>query len=118
MKKHFGTKPKDLKAAFGPAIQKCCYQMGLEFKKYFPKEVTVVNGAPTVLLRFCAAKRSRGGLFFDLPLTNKHQLLALGVKEKNIFDCRICTSCNPRFFSFRREGKKAGRMISLMMLKF
>lgn len=98
--KKFGTRPADLKIAFGPSIRSCCYQVGEEFKRYFPKEV----------------KQTPRGLYLDLPLANKRQLVALGVKSKNILDQEQCTCCSKNFFSYRRDGKKAGRMISVMML--
>jgi len=101
LKKQFQVNAKDLKVAFGPSIRFCCYEVSREFKSLFPK-----------------ALRPRGGrLFLDLPLENKKQLLKAGVSGKNIFDCGICTHCNPNYFSYRRQGDRAGRMISLMMLK-
>jgi len=101
MKKEYKTDPRDLKIVFGPAIQKCCYQVGPEFKKYFPKEVF----------------RKGRNYFLDLPLANQRQLVGMGVKGKNIVDCGLCTYCNPKLFSYRREGEKAGRMASVIMLK-
>lgn len=54
----------------------------------------------------------------DLIGMNKKQLLDLEVKEKNIFDSTICTSCrNQEFFSYRKEGNSCGRMMSVIMLK-
>lgn len=101
MKKIFKTNPIDLKVAFGPAIRSCCYEVGSEFKKYFPKEIS----------------RKNDRFYLDLPLVNSRQLAAMGVRVKNIRDCKICTCCDRRFFSYRRQGEKAGRMISLMMLR-
>jgi len=101
MKEKFDSQPKDLKVAFGPSIRACCYQVGDEFKKYFPQETVQRNT----------------GLYFDLPLANRNQLLRFGVHRKNIFDCELCTCCDKQFFSYRREGEKTGRMISLLMLK-
>ncbi len=101
MQKKFGSKKNDLKIIFGPSIRSCCYQVGEGFKKHFPGEVT---------------QRS-SGLYLDLPLVNKNQLAALGVPQKNIYDCALCTFCNHNFFSYRREGERAGRMISLLMLR-
>ncbi len=101
MRKKFGSRPADLKVVFGPSIRSCCYQVGEEFKKHFPREVL---------------KRT-SGLYLDLPLANRHQLRAAGVKSGNISDVELCTFCDKRFFSFRREAEKAGRMISVMMLK-
>ena len=101
MKTKWETNPKDLLVAFGPSIKECCYQVGKEFLKIFPEEI----------------RSKKDGLYLNLPLVNKRQLLKAGVAAKNIFDCDICTFCNPRCFSYRKEGVKAGRMISVMMLK-
>ncbi len=95
------SKAEDFKIAFGPSIRSCCYQVGKEFHGYFPKEV----------------QRKENGYYLDLVLVNRNQLRPFGVKDKNIFDCNICTCCDSRFFSYRREGEKAGRMLSLMMLR-
>ena len=101
MRAKWGTNPKDLLVAFGPSIKECCYQVGKEFLKIFPGEI----------------QSKKDGLYLNLPLANERQLLKAGVPPKNIFDCDICTFCHPRCFSFRQEGAKAGRMISVMMLK-
>ena len=101
MQAKFGSKPADLKVAFGPSIRSCCYQVGTEFKKHFPSETV----------------QKAGGLFLDIPLANRRQLLAAGVKPGHITDMKLCTFCDKRFFSYRREGEKAGRMISVMMIR-
>ncbi len=101
MKELWGTQSQDLKIAFGPSIRSCCYQVGEEFQEYFPQEI----------------QHRKTALYLDLARVNCCQALAVGVKEKNIFDCGICTCCSENLFSYRREGAKAGRMISLMMLK-
>lgn len=101
MKKMWGTNPGDLRVAFGPSIKACCYQVGKEFQGIFPDEIQTRAGA----------------LYLDLPLVAKRQLLKAGVIRRNIYDCGICTGCDNRCFSYRREGSRAGRMISVMMLK-
>lgn len=101
MKEEFGVEPVNLKAAFGPVIGSCCYEVGKEFRDYFPEEVT----------------EKEGHFFLDLPLINKRQLLASGVPGDHIFVSNSCTACDLNYFSYRREGEKAGRMISVIMLK-
>jgi len=102
MKQKFGCKSKDIIAALGPAIRKCCYEVGKDFKKYFKRGLI---------------ERS-GKLFLHLIGINKNQLISSGVKRENIVDSQICTSCqNNKFFSYRREKDKAGRQMSVMMLK-
>ncbi|OGX06516.1 MAG: hypothetical protein A2Z88_04495 [Omnitrophica WOR_2 bacterium GWA2_47_8] len=97
----WATQTTELKAAFGPAIRKCCYQVGEEFRRYFPRET---EKRPT-------------GFYLDLVKANHSQLLSLRVKKENIFDSQTCTHCSPHLFSYRREKDQAGRLISVMMLK-
>ncbi|MFC1703255.1 peptidoglycan editing factor PgeF [Candidatus Omnitrophota bacterium] len=101
LQRKYKINPKDLIVFFGPAIRSCCYEVGSEFKNYFSQRFLIRNGDK---------------LFFDLIKANASQLLKAGVRKKNIFDCKICTCCDKRFFSYRREGKKTGRMISVIIV--
>jgi polyphenol oxidase len=101
MQAKYKTDCEDILVAFGPAIRSCCYEVGREFTQNFPEAVAV-----------------RGGkLYMDLIKANREQLYDLGVERHQLFDCRVCTSCDRNYFSFRRDGEKAGRMVSVMMLK-
>lgn len=98
----FNTQPKHLYAAFGPCIRSCCYEVGEEFKDFFSYGLIERDNR----------------YYFGLAEVNKKELLSLGVKDTNIFDSNICTSCrNEEFFSYRKEGKNCGRTISVVMLK-
>ncbi len=100
MKETFGSNPLEMKAILGPAIQTCCYEVGGEFRQYFPEEII-----------------ERGGkLYVDVTKNNIKQLLKAGLKKENITNTGICTCCNSKYPSFRRDADKSGRMISLMML--
>ncbi len=100
MREKYSCLPSDLRIVLGPSIRECCYQVGQEFQGLFPSHV-----------------KERGGrLYLDLIGANRDQLLQAGVRQANILDSGICTCCNKNYFSFRRDGVKAGRMISLMML--
>lgn len=102
MQEKFDTKPGDLFVGLGPAIRDCCYEVGREFSGYFTSGLI---------------QRS-GRYYLDLPGINRQQLLGLGVKTSRIFDSGTCTSCqNADFFSYRRQGKACGRMMSVIMLK-
>jgi polyphenol oxidase len=100
MQEKYDSRFSDLKIILGPSIRECCYQVGQEFSGHFPLHI-----------------KERGGhLYLDLIKANRDQLLQAGILQENIFDSGICTYCNKNYFSFRRDGAKAGRMISLMML--
>jgi len=102
MEQEFHTNACDLHVGFGPAIRSCCYEVDKDFKDFFPKEVL----------------EREGSFFLDLIRVNKRQAEESGVLETNIRDSGFCTFCrNEEFFSFRREGKSCGRMLSVMMLR-
>lgn len=102
MVKEFGLGPETLRVSFGPAIRSCCYEVGEEFRGYFPGAVA----------------QNSGRYYLDLAAVNRKQLLESGVEAENISDSGICTSCrNKEFFSYRKEKEAAGRMISVIMLK-
>jgi YfiH family protein len=93
------TRPENLRAAIGPAIGVCCYEVGPEvasqFERWFP----------------ATADRH-----LDLPAINEAQLRAEGVT--NVWKSGECTFCTAkRFFSFRREREHAGRMLSFIGLQ-
>lgn len=103
MQGKFNTRAEDLWVGFGPAIRDCCYEVTGEFSGFFAGEYLI--------------KRGRS-YYLDLTGTNRKQLLGLGVKDKNIFDSKICTACrNDEFFSYRKEASGSGRLMSLMMLR-
>ena len=103
MKNEFLSRPQDIICGFGPAIRSCCYEVGREFKNYFSHKYL--------------AERE-GKIFLDLIGLNYDQLIRIGIPTGNISDCGICTSCrNDDFFSYRKEGVNAGRMMSVMRLK-
>lgn len=102
MEEKFNTKPEDLCVSFGPAIRGCCYEVGREFKQFFSSDLIERDGH----------------YYLDLVKINKKQVLDSGAKEINIFDSKICTSCqNEGFFSYRKEGNSCGRIMSVMMLR-
>ena len=84
----------------GPSIQQCCFEIGPEVAEKFPKAF-LTNGE---------LDRS----YLDLQGVVQAELMDLGIKEKQIIFLSECTSCHPEMFhSYRRNGKKAGRMIAI-----
>jgi len=102
MKQRFNTRPQDLYLGFGASIRGCCYEVGEEFIDYFSGDLI---------------KRDNR-YYLDLAKINRKQVLDAGIQEGNIFDSNICTSCNSEdFFSYRKEGRSCGRMMSMIMLR-
>ena len=102
MRAEFKTDPAGLLVGFGPCIRDCCYEVSADLRGDFASGV----------------KEKRGHFFLDLAGVNKKQLLEAGVKEENMIDAGICTCCETQScFSFRREGRASGRMLSVMALR-
>lgn len=83
---------RNLRAAIGPSIGVCCYEVG-----------------PEVARRFGVA--ASHPVHLDLRGINEMQLRAAGIS--NIWVSGECTFCAAeRFYSYRREREQAGRMVS------
>jgi hypothetical protein len=54
----------------------------------------------------------------DLRKANRSQLVAAGLRPKNIYTSDLCTGCRTDlFFSYRREGAQSGRMLSVIGIR-
>lgn len=109
MREAFGTDPGSIRAAIGPGIGPCCYVVGEDvagaFRAAFPWWRTVVAEAGR-------AEKVR----LDLPSAAARACLDAGVRPENIERLSPCTSCDPRFHSYRRDGAGCGRQISYIRL--
>ena len=94
MQSRFGSAPKDLVAAIGPAIGECCFEVGPEVAVQFGRE---------------------GRVRIDLTGVVKEQFAQCGVPAHQVHLAGLCTVCDAeRFHSFRRDGAAAGRMMSVI----
>jgi purine-nucleoside/S-methyl-5'-thioadenosine phosphorylase / adenosine deaminase len=130
MYRHFGTRPRDLKAAIGPGVHACCYEVGEEVRIKFESQFEygaslfhevkdsdpVREKYPLLFLTARAPGHSElpKRIFLDLVEANRQQLLAAGVPKKNIDSSPLCTNCNPSLlFYYRAEKGKTGRMMGV-----
>ena len=130
MNRHFGTPPRDLKAAIGPGIQGCCYEVGEEVRTKFESQFEygaslfrevkesdpVREKYPLLFLTARAPGHSDlpKKIFLDLVEANRQQLLAAGVLKKNIEASPYCTNCRTDLlFSYRAEKGKTGRLMAV-----
>lgn len=97
MSAEFGTDPRNVLVCIGPGIGVCCYEVGDDVSRQFGLS---------------------GRTHLDLASENRKQLEAAGVPPLNIEALGVCTFCDAeRFFSYRREKEKAGRMTSFIRLR-
>jgi polyphenol oxidase len=83
-------------AIVGPCAGSCCYEVGEEVHEAF-------------------GNAHRHGSHIDLRAIAHDRLLAAGVAE--VRDVDVCTICDERYFSYRREGARAGRQAALAWIE-
>ena len=130
MHRCYGTNPRDLKAAIGPGIGGCCYEVGEEVRIKFESQFEygaslfrevkdsdpVREKYPLLFLTARAPGHSElpKKIYLDLVEANRQQLLAAGVPQKSIETSPLCTNCHPELlFSYRAEKGKTGRMMGV-----
>lgn len=131
MAMEFGTQSKDVLAALGPGIGRCCYEVGpdvvKEFAAQFPDAAEWFEGPfaalasgedpnplPWLTMMPPGHQPSPVRCHLDLHAANSAILANAGLQRKNIFAADFCTSCRTDlFFSYRREGV-TGRMMAVI----
>jgi len=131
MRRWFGTRPRDLRAAIGPGIHDCCFQVGSEVREQFEsqfeygaelfREIVESNEVrekyPLLFLTARAPGHSElpRKIFLDLAEANRRQLLAVGVPAAAIEISPLCTACRlDLLFSHRAEKGMTGRQAAVV----
>ncbi len=107
MVEEFGSKLTDLKAAIGPAISFCCYNVGEDVLEKLLSTISDTDGV---------WENRNGEYFVDLKEINRRQLNEAGVEQVDV--CPYCTVCdNDMFFSYRKEQATTNRHSAVLKLK-
>lgn len=107
MQNEYNTQRDHLQIFFGPSAKVCCYEFGEDMIDNFDAYPYAVR----------AFQRYGEQLFFDLPGFNKLQLESVGVKKKAFhLEYSICTMCDDKFYSHRRQKEQAGRQMTVVSL--
>jgi YfiH family protein len=134
MRRNFGSEPKNLRAAIGPGIRQCCFEVGPEVRVQFEaqfayadklfreiKELDPVREKyPMLFLTARAPGHSELPiqLFLDLAEANRLQLLDAGLSAKNIYASPLCTACRTDLlFSYRKEKGVTGRSMAAVGIR-
>jgi YfiH family protein len=100
-----GAEPARLLAAIGPSIGPCCFEVGDEVAS-----AVAESAGDGLVLRGGGPRKPH----VDLWRAVEHQLYRAGVRT--IDTLGQCTMCDPdRFFSFRRDGERSGRMLGVIV---
>lgn len=134
MRRYFGTRPRDIKAAIGPGVHNCCYTVGEEVRAEFESQFAYADKLfhevkesdpirekyPLLFLTARAPGHSElpKNIFLDLVEANRRQLMEAGVPPKNIDSSSFCTSCRKDIlFSHRGDHGVTGRMMAAVGIR-
>lgn len=104
----YGTNPIDIVAQIGPGISLDSFEVGDE----------VYDAFAQAGFNMQSISERREKWHINLPLCNKLQLMAMGVKPEQICMSDICTyKSHDTFFSARRLGINSGRIFTAILMK-
>ena len=107
MRERFGSRPEELIAGVGPAIQSCCYQVNDVVYDAFQHDLRARDNA-TFIQR--ADDGAGLALYLDVTESNARQLLAAGVRPNHLDVAPHCTGCAADlFYSHRKRPHADGR---------
>ncbi|UCH63795.1 MAG: polyphenol oxidase family protein [Fidelibacterota bacterium] len=86
------------KVVIGPTIEMACFEVGAEVTELFSPTIWQPN--------------SSGRFQLDLVAAVRDQLIEAGIPGARINSVDICTRCDSRCHSYRRDGELAGRMVA------
>jgi YfiH family protein len=133
LQRHFSSVPADLKAAIGPGIHRCCYEVSEDFREKFTAQFLYADELFEEVFSSDPVRRKYPLLFMnqrapghgepprtvhlDLVEANRRQLLEAGLRPENIWISELCTSCRTDLlFSHRKEKGVTGRMMAAVAI--
>jgi YfiH family protein len=129
MRREFGSDPAKMKAAIGPGIHSCCYEVSDELRDQFESQFAYAADLFVEHFDVDPVRQKYPMLFLNarapghvevskqthlvLVAANRRQLLDAGLRPENISVSPLCTACNiDLLFSHRAERGKTGRMMA------
>ena len=110
MIENYNTNVKDLVCVIGPSIGPCCYEISEELVEKFNMNFT--NSTE----KFYKIEEDKYKL--DLWKINEYILKECGVKDENIINLNLCTSCNSdKFHSYRKHNQTSERIGTILQIK-
>jgi len=107
-----GARVENIRVAIGPAISKCCFEVGPEV----PEAVYALLGADADGL--CPPEEGVPGKFMvDLKEVNRRRLIQMGVLPEHIDVTGECTMCqSDKYWSHRATKGVRGTQASIIVL--
>lgn len=121
MEREYGSRREDIRAAIGPSIGDCCYEVDEAVMQHV--RVWLDEPQDNDEYKQSASKRiytpiANGKTMLNLKECNRHIMMKAGILPDHIECTTWCTSCHPElFFSYRKENGVTGRMASWIGLE-
>ncbi|GKU78377.1 peptidoglycan editing factor PgeF [Paenibacillus sp. L3-i20] len=112
MESAYGAKPENIKAAIGPSIGSCCYEVdGVVIQEV--ERVLSELQLKEEIAQACMVQSENGKRFLNLKEINRQIMIKAGILPIHIELTKWCTGCQTElFYSHRMEGGRTGRMAS------
>lgn len=121
MEREYGSRRQDIRAAIGPSIGDCCYEVDEAVMQHV--RVWFDDSPVNDEYKDSASKKAyrsvdNGKTMLNLKECNRHIMMKAGILPDHIECTTWCTSCHPElFFSYRKENGVTGRMASWIGLE-
>lgn len=113
----YGCAPKDIRAAIGPSIGACCYEVDEYVMSKVREALAKADGDVDINL-IATPSSNEGKSMLNLKELNRMIMIKAGILPEFIECTTWCTSCHPdQFFSYRKEEGTTGRMASWIGMK-
>ena len=110
MAKDYGCRPEDIRAAIGPSIGHCCFEVDTPVYDAFSGLEVFDPG--------CYTAKPCDKFHIDLWEVNRRILTAAGVRPENISVTDVCTRCHPDvLWSHRATGGERGSLAGFIAIK-
>ncbi len=118
MAEAFGSRPASLRAAIGPCIGPCCYEVDEPVAERFAAAGLPFDGPSAgAIARPAPEREGRRRWRLDLAAAVRARLRAAGLAPAAIETAGLCTGCRADLlFSHRRDGPRTGRQAGLVWL--
>ena len=112
----YGCRPSDILCFICPSIRKCHFEVSLDVKELC-EEIFAFTGKTEKFIELGEIVDGDQKYNIDTVEINRILLLELGIREKNIIDCNLCSVCNgDKIESVRVDGDNSGRGTAIIML--
>ncbi|WP_440119989.1 peptidoglycan editing factor PgeF [Paenibacillus sp. QZ-Y1] len=121
MEREYGSSREDIRAAIGPSIGDCCYEVDEAVMQHV--RVWFEHSPGNDKYKDSAFNKvyqptENGKTMLNLKECNRHIMMIAGILPDHIECTTWCTSCHPElFFSYRKENGITGRMASWIGLE-